>query len=130
MHTCRAFSQCEYDDGEPDSMTTIRLVIRIVARLANPYIRELFPTSDMVAAVGFLASMSTDMNSKSAFLDKSLVTTRSHAGVRSLVRMDPIMSLEVRVSVEALEDPISHTLCHSPLFSGFIHTLLHVCQSH
>lgn len=76
--------------------------MKTLLKYTCPYIREAFSTSGMLALMGLLARVSTDMNSKSTPLDEALATTWSHTGVWTLICMYAVMSLEVRLPVEAL----------------------------
>jgi hypothetical protein len=104
------FSLCGYGDGAQGLTTTRMLVQRTADNYISPYIREPFSTSYMLALVGFFAGMSTDVNGEGAPLDETLSTTWRHARVRSLICMDAVVSLEVRLSVEALEYLISSSV--------------------
>lgn len=61
----------------------------------------------MSTLVGFLACVGSDVNCKCTSLNEALSTTRCHARVWSLVGMNPIMSLEIRLAVEALWKGVS-----------------------
>jgi len=52
--------------------------------------------------MGLLASVGADVDSKGAPLDEALATAGSHARVRTLVGVYPIVALQVRLAVEAL----------------------------
>jgi hypothetical protein len=46
--------------------------------------------------------MYSNMNGQGTFLDKGLSASRDRACVRSLIRVDSIMSLEITLTLEAL----------------------------
>lgn len=54
--------------------------------------------------------MSTDVNSEGTSLDKTLATTGCHAGVWSFIRVNSIMSLKIRFTVEAFTTSLPITL--------------------
>jgi hypothetical protein len=69
-----------------------------------PYIGETFATTDMLAVVRLLTRVGSNMNCQSTPLDEALAATWSHARIWSLVRMNSIMSLKIRLPVETLLD--------------------------
>lgn len=50
----------------------------------------------------FLAGVCPDVNGQGATLDKTLAAVGLVAGVRSLICVDAVMSLQVRLAIEAL----------------------------
>lgn len=66
------------------------------------YIREPLPTSNVLALMRLLASVSTDVNSECASLDEAFATTRCHARIWSFICVDSIMSLKIRFAIETL----------------------------
>lgn len=85
--------QCEFVDDEPDLMTVLSVnPIRTIG-LVYTYIRETFPTTDVLALMRLLSCVCPNMNSQSAPLDEALPTTRNRAGVWSFISMYTIMPL-------------------------------------
>jgi hypothetical protein len=70
--------------------------------LVNIYIRETFSAVNLLALVRFLSSVCSNMNGQGTFLDEVLSASRNRACVRSLIRVDSIMSLQNTLAVEAL----------------------------
>jgi hypothetical protein len=64
----------------------------------------------MLALMRFLAGMGPNVNSESAPLDEALSTPRSHTRVGTLIGVYAIMSLQVRLAVEALPSHISRSV--------------------
>lgn len=90
------------------------------------YIRKSLPTRHILAFVWFLASMSSNVNSKGAPLNEALAASWDLTRVWSLVDVDAIMSLQVRPSAEAL----IIILAGSPILYQCLRTLSHACQLH
>lgn len=102
-HTCRVAFPCEYVDVERDSKTKIYISNQTKRFWAsNPYVGEPFSAADMLALVRLLASMGSDVNCQGTSLDEALPTSGCHARVWTLIGVDSIMSLEIRLPVEAL----------------------------
>jgi hypothetical protein len=70
--------------------------------LVNTYIRETLSAANMLALVRLLSSVCSNMNGQGTSLDKALSAFRNGACVRSLIRVDSIMSLQITLTVEAL----------------------------
>lgn len=73
-----------------------------VGTRAITYVRKAFAASNMLALVRLLTSVCSDVNSQGASLDEALATARGGARVRSLIGVNSIMSLQVRLAIEAL----------------------------
>lgn len=58
----------------------------------------------MVACVGFLAGVRSQMYSQGAPLDEAFVAVLEHASIRSFVGVYPMVSAEVRSATEGLDD--------------------------
>ena len=90
------------------------------------YVREPLSTADMRTLMGLLSGVSPNVNCQGTSLNKALSTPRCHTRVGSLIRMDSIVTLKIRLPVKALHEVLAGTI-----FSSFPSlTLLHVCQSH
>jgi hypothetical protein len=68
-------------------------------------IREALAAANMLALMRFLTSVRSDVDCERTSLDEALSASRRHTGVGPLVRMYPVVSLQVRLSVEALLVP-------------------------
>lgn len=53
--------------------------------------------------MGLLAGVGPDMNGQGAPLDKTLAAVGLVAGVRSLICVDTMMALQIRLAIEALQ---------------------------
>lgn len=73
-------------------------------------VRKAFAASNMLALVRLLTSVCSDVNSQGASLDEALATARGGARVRSLIGVNSIMSLQVRLAIEALVARLPVTL--------------------
>lgn len=89
-------------------MTAIVLVAaRFVYISMLSYIRESFTTADVHALMGFLPGVGANVDGESTPLNETLTTPWSHTRVWSLVGMNSVVSLQVRLPVEALDWLIS-----------------------
>lgn len=68
------------------------------------YVRETLAAAKVLALVRLLAGVRANVNSQSAALDKALSAARDGARIGALVCVYPIVSLEIRLAVEALEE--------------------------
>jgi hypothetical protein len=66
------------------------------------YIRETLSAANILALERFLSSVCLNMNGQGTSLDEALSAFRNRAYVRSLIRVDSIMSLQVTLTIEAL----------------------------
>ena len=66
------------------------------------HIRESLATTNVLALMGLLPSMCANMDGQGASLDKAFSTSRNGASIRPLVSVYTIMSLQIRLSIEAL----------------------------
>lgn len=53
--------------------------------------------------MGLLASVGADVDGEGAALDEALAAARNGTGVGALVGVDSVVSLKIRLAVEALE---------------------------
>lgn len=72
------------------------------------YIREALAAGHVLTLMGLLAGVSTDMYSQSAPLNEAFAAAGNSASVRTLVSVNLVVALKVRLAVEAL-------LCQVPL---------------
>lgn len=72
------------------------------------YIGESLAAANMLALVWFLAGVRTNVDSQRASLDEALSTTMRQACIRTFIGVYAVVSLEVRLPVEALA---SHRQC-------------------
>lgn len=84
-----------------------------------------------------LASVRADVYRQGTALNEALAAPWCLAGVRSLIGVYAVMSLQVRLAVEALSSYLVSGLVFASryhhcdmLISGMAHTLLQDCQSH
>ena len=69
---------------------------------ADTYVGKSFATPFLLAVVRFFAGVRANMNRQCTPLNEALPAALGHARVRSFIGVDSEMSLEVRLSVEAL----------------------------
>jgi hypothetical protein len=74
-----------------------------VSRDEVTYIGEPFAASHVLALMGFLAGVSADVDCESTPLNEALAAACSGALVRSFIGVYPVMSLQIRLAVEALQ---------------------------
>jgi hypothetical protein len=96
----------------------------------------------VLTLVRLLTSVSSDVDGQRAALDEALATSRRDTGVGSLIRMYAVVSLKVRLAVEALLPRVSNRVCRRTQGDDKVGgnqvadevcvslTLLHDCQSH
>lgn len=73
-------------------------------------VRKAFAASNMLALVRLLTGVCSDVDSQGASLDEALPTAWGRARVRSLIGVNSIMSLQVRLAIEALVARLPVTL--------------------
>jgi hypothetical protein len=96
-------------------------------RLIVSYIREPLSTPNVLALMRLLACMGTYMNCQGTSLDEAFPTSWSHTRVWTLIGVDSVMSLKVRLSVKTLCG-VRYMFWHGK--ENIVLTLLQVCQSH
>lgn len=102
---------CQYGScgGARDSMTTTKVSPWIdrehkiaTSHAGSTHVGETLSTPKVGALMGLLARVGADVDGKCAPLDEALPAPRSHTRVRSLIGVYSVVSLQVRLSVEAL----------------------------
>jgi hypothetical protein len=73
-----------------------------MVRRSKSYVGEPFSTANVLALVRLLAGMCSDVDSQGTSLDEALSTSRCHARVWALIGVNSVMSLKIRLPVEAL----------------------------
>lgn len=66
-------------------------------------VRESLAAAKVLALMGLLASVGADVDSQGAALDEALAAAGNGAGVGALVGVDSVVSLKIRLAVEALK---------------------------
>lgn len=66
------------------------------------HVRKALVTANMVTLVRLLSSVGSVVDSQSTLLNKTFPAFSEGTLVRSLVRVNPVMSLQVRFAIEAL----------------------------
>lgn len=97
--------------------------------MRGTHVREALSASKVRALMRLLSGMRPDVNCECASLDETLPTSRRHTRVWSLIGMYPVVTLQVRLSVEALESS-GLTISSLDLSVSDTLTLLHESQSH
>lgn len=110
--TCRAVCLYECDDGGQD-WRTVQISAMILPSTTYPYIREPLPATDVCTLMWLLPGMGANVNSQGTPLNEAFPTPWSHTRVRSLVRMDSIVSLKIRLSVKTLQCTVSWPIYES-----------------
>ena len=83
-------------------MTELMLAKIMLTGSTFPHIRESLPTANVLALMRFLACMSANVDSESTSLDEAFSTSRCHTRIWPLIRVNSVMSLKIRLPVEAL----------------------------
>jgi hypothetical protein len=65
-------------------------------------VREAFATAHVLAVMRLLARVRTDVHGQCTSLDEALAAACRGAGIGALIRVDAVVSLQVRFAVEAL----------------------------
>lgn len=96
------------------------------------YVGEALAAAHVLALMRLLAGVSADVDSQGASLDEALATARNRARVGTLVGVDSVMALKIRLAVEALlgEELLALGRALSRQASMEELTLLHESQSH
>jgi hypothetical protein len=61
----------------------------------NTHVGKPLATAYVLALMGLLAGMGSDVDGQGTSLDEALTTSSSRARIRALVRVDSVMSLEI-----------------------------------
>lgn len=67
------------------------------------YVGEALSTAHVLALVGLFARMGANMHRQGTALNEALAAVRFTTGIRTLVGVNAIMPLKIRLSIEALK---------------------------